>query len=89
MNGLEAIVLTVVPVCDASSQDRRRCRGAIAQCRIVPPTALPELVDGLDIFLGDMVTIVMGFLVIPAGGVKTASSCLRSSDSIEILLRNG
>ena len=46
--------------------------GAVAQHRIVFPASLPELVDHLHIFVGDLVAVVVRGLLVLAGAAGGA-----------------
>src|SRR6202021_2486657 len=72
MDGIEAKILALV--LDAMDllwigKDAAR---AVAQCRVVFPTAFPELVDDSHIFVGDVVAVVMSRLFFLAGAFRGA-----------------
>src|SRR3984885_8910439 len=72
MDGVEAKILALV--LDAMhllwiGKDAAR---AVAQRRVVFPTAFPELVDDFHIFVGDVVAVVMAGLFFLAGAFRRA-----------------
>ena len=67
MNRIQAVIFALVPDAVHLGRIGEDAARAIAQRRVVVPAPLPELVDDLHIFVGDVVAVVVRGLLVLAG----------------------
>ena len=72
VNGVDAVIVSLVPDAMHLRRIGEDAARAIAQRRIVLPASFPELVDHLHIFVGDVVAVVMRGLLVLAGAFGRA-----------------
>ena len=77
MNGVDLIMVALVPDTMHFRGVREDAARAVAQRRVVFPAAFPELVGHFHIFVGDVVTVVMRGLLVLAGAFGRAVEIAR------------